>query len=219
MTATVEDIRRAARILAEGGVVAFPTETVYGLGADADRSDAVRRVFEIKGRPVNRPLIVHVEGLETVPAFATKFPNFARAIAEALWPGPVTLVLPARPTVAREITGGGDTVGIRAPDHPVALDLIRALGEARAGLAGIAAPSANPTGKPPPVDADEVRVGLGDAPDFVLDGGRCPVQVPSTVISCLGPGPTILRDGAISRERLQEIVGMPILDAEPAQGT
>lgn len=213
MTATAEDIRRAAQRLAEGGVVAFPTETVYGLGADADQPDAVQRIYEIKGRPENRPTIIHVDGLPGAMAYAAKIPNFARALAEALWPGPLTLVLPARPSVSRAVTGGGDTVGVRAPDHPVALQLIAALGEGRGGAAGIAAPAANRSGEPPPIDAKAVREGLGDGPDMILDGGPCPLKVPSTVVGCLGASPTLIREGAVSRQRLQEIVGMPVFPA------
>ena len=198
MSVSPAELAAAAAIMARGGVVAFPTETVYGLGADALQPDAVRRIFEIKGRPATQALIVHLAEAADMDRFARDIPAEARRLAEAFWPGPLTLVLPARPEVPPEVTGGGETVGMRVPDHPVARALIRALSRARKEPTGIAAPSANPTGKPPPVTADEVRAGLGDAPDLVLDAGPCPVQTPSTVVG-VGPGGKleIFREGAI----------------------
>jgi len=196
-----------------GGIVAFPTETVYGLGALASHSDAVARVFRIKARPESRPLIVHLRSASQLDAFAVDIPDYARTLAEALWPGPLTLVLKRHESVVDEVTGGGDTVGLRVPDHPVALSLLDALIEAGGPSTAIAAPSANPFGEPPPTTAQGVIDGLGapkanddGTPDVVLDGGECPGGVPSTVVSCVGDWPRVLRYGAVPKETIEETI-------------
>jgi L-threonylcarbamoyladenylate synthase len=204
-------IRRAAKLLLEGGVVAFPTETVYGLGADAANREAVRKIFAIKGRPPDRPLTVHIAAIEEAECFAASICEHARVLARALWPGPLTLILPKRASVLRELTGGSDTVGLRVPDHPVALGLILELSRLHGKVAGIAAPSANRFDEPPPTTAQTVTQALGDAPDMVLDGGPCAIGTPSTVVDCSAPSPRILRAGAVSEQRIAEIVGLPIV--------
>ena len=197
-----------------GGVVAFPTETVYGLGALANDPEAVARVFRIKARPTTRPLIVHLRSAEQLDAFAVQIPDYARTLAQAHWPGPLTLVLKRHESVADEVTGGGDTVGLRVPDHPVALSLLDALIEAGGPATAIAAPSANPFGEAPPTTAQGVIDGLGapgadddGTPDMVLDGGECPGGVPSTVVSCTGEWPRVLRYGAVPKETIEKTIG------------
>jgi L-threonylcarbamoyladenylate synthase len=211
---TEADIDRAAQLLEEGGVVAFPTETVYGLGALASDEDAVQRIFRMKGRPRNQPLIVHLHDGSGLVAWAATVPEYAQRLADALWPGPLTLVLPARPQVSACVTGGGTTIGVRVPDHPVALRLLEELVARRGVSTGVAAPSANKYGEPPPRTAEEVRAGLGapnvdddNAPDMILDGGTCPGGVPSTVLACDGQWPRILRYGATSREQIEDVIG------------
>ena len=210
MNVDTDAIRRAARLLHEGGVVAFPTETVYGLGADAGNPKAVRRIFAIKGRPPDRPLTVHVADVEAAAHFAASIPDHARLLARALWPGPLTLILPKRGHVPHELTGGSDTVGVRVPDHHVALGLISELSRLRAEVAGIAAPSANRFDEPPPTTAQTVTHALGDAPDMVLDGGICALKIPSTVVDCSAARPRILRVGAVPEQRIEEILEMPV---------
>jgi L-threonylcarbamoyladenylate synthase len=205
-------IERAARLLHEGGVVAFPTETVYGLGADATNLQAVRRIFAIKGRPPDRPLTVHVADIDAVERFAESIPDHARLLAGALWPGPLTLILPKRAHVLHDLTGGSDTVGLRVPNHPVALGLISELSRLRREVAGIAAPSANRFDEPPPTTAQTVTQALGDAPDMVLDGGACALAIPSTVVDCSAAGPRILRAGVVPAQRIEEILGLPVRD-------
>lgn len=217
MPVTPADIDRAAQLLEEGGVVAFPTETVYGIGALATDEAAVERIFRIKGRPRERALIVHLHDAAGIDAFAIDVPDYARRLAEELWPGPLTLVLAARPTVSPAVTGGHTTVGLRVPDHPVALLLLSELVARRGISAAIAAPSANKFGEPPPTSADGVLAGLGAPevgdelrPDMILDGGTCPGGVPSTVLACGPDGPRILRAGATSAERLEALLDRPI---------
>lgn len=213
MGATGDDIRRAVETLLGGGVVAFPTDTVYGLGALATDEAAVRRIFEMKARPPGRPLIVHVDGPAGLDVFAVEAPEYARKLAAAFWPGPLTLVLRRAAVVPDVVTAGGDTVGLRVPDHPVALALIAALGKRLGRTAGIAAPSANRFGEPPPTDVQGVVDSLGApgsgprAPDLVLDGGTCPGGVPSTVLACEGEWPRVLRRGSISPEQIEAIIG------------
>ncbi len=198
MAVSPTDLAAAAAILARGGVVAFPTETVYGLGADAFNADAVTRIFEIKGRRVDKPLIVHLADGSDMDAFAQDIPLEARKLAKVFWPGPLTLVLPRRPEVPDVVTAGGDTVGLRVPDHAVARAMIRALGKVRQGPAGVAAPSANKAGRAPPVTADAVRAELGNAPALILDAGECAVQTPSTVVGVRPGGKlNIIREGAV----------------------
>jgi L-threonylcarbamoyladenylate synthase len=191
----------AVRLLQSGELVAFPTETVYGLGADASNLAAVARIFAAKGRPADHPLIVHLASAAQVDAWAREFPPKARALAAAFWPGPLTIVLPRAPGVPDTITGGQDTVALRVPSHPVAQELLRRLGR------GIAAPSANRYGRVSPTLADHVREELGERVALVLDGGACEVGLESTIVGCDGPRVSLLRPGRITRRDLENVVG------------
>jgi L-threonylcarbamoyladenylate synthase len=193
-------ISEAAWLIRKGRLVAFPTETVYGLGANALDAEAVRRIFEAKGRPSTSPLIVHVDSVEMARGLALEWPPAAETLARAYWPGPLTMVLPKQPIVPDIVTASLDTVGLRMPRHPVALDLIRAAG------VPIAAPSANRFTEVSPTTADHVRGSLGDRVDCVLDGGPTDVGIESTVISLAGP-PVLLRPGMISREEIEARIG------------
>jgi L-threonylcarbamoyladenylate synthase len=193
-------ISEAARLIREGRLVAFPTETVYGLGANALDAEAVRRIFEAKGRPSTSPLIVHVDSIDMALGLACEWPPLAETLARAYWPGPLTLVLPKQRKVPDIVTAGLDTVGLRMPRHPVALDLIRAAG------VPIAAPSANRFTEVSPTMAYHVRASLGDRVDCVLDGGPTQVGIESTVLSLAGPL-VLLRPGMISREEIEEHIG------------
>lgn len=206
-----ESIAAAARLLRAGKVVAFPTETVYGLGADARNPDAVRSIFRIKGRPANHPLIVHLGRIEGLEEWASEVPATARQLAERFWPGPLTLVLPRHESVLDEITGGQDTVALRVPDHPVALDLLREFG------GGLAAPSANRFGHVSPTCAAHVRAGLGYKVATILDGGECRVGLESTIVSLAGEHPHLLRPGGIPASALEEILGESLRIGQPAK--
>ena len=195
-------LARAVDLLRAGRLVAFPTETVYGLGADAANPDAVARIFEAKGRPADHPLIVHLAGADALDAWAVDVPALARTLADACWPGPLTLVLRRSATVPDAVTGGLPTVGLRVPAHPVALGLLRAFG------GGIAAPSANRFGTVSPTTAEHVREGLGTRVDLVLDGGPSTVGVESTIVDLSGDEPAILRPGGLPREVLEAIAGV-----------
>ena len=195
------DIDRAATILREGGLVAFPTETVYGLGANAFDVRAVARVFEVKARPRFDPLIVHIAGMDWLPRLTADFPPLARHLAERFWPGPLTLVLPKSPAIPDLVTAGGNTVAVRMPDHPVALALLRA-----ANLP-IAAPSANPFGQISPTCAAHVHEQLGPQIDLILDGGLCRVGVESTVLQLTPQGPVLLRPGGTTQEEIEALIG------------
>ena len=206
----------AAAILRRGGLVAFPTETVYGLGADATNPDAVSRIFKAKGRPPSNPLIVHADGLAMASRAAREFNDDARALAGAFWPGPLTLVLPRSALIPEIVAAGGPTVGVRVPTHPAALALIRQVGRP------LAAPSANRSNRISPTTAAHVADDLDGRIDLILDAGPCPVGLESTVLDLSGAAPRILRPGPISPDRLAAILGRPILppiadrdDAEP----
>ncbi len=201
-------MREAAQILRRGGLVAFPTETVYGLGADADNPTAVARIFAAKGRPAGRPLTIHI-GPSTDPSTWCFWDDCAQDLADRFWPGPLTLILPKRDTVADIVTGGFDTVGLRMPSHPMAISLL----DTFAG--GVAAPSANRTGRLSPTTAEHVRLELGDRVDLILDGGPCPIGVESTVLKLAGQK-TILRLGAVSRAQLEEVLGPLPIQGETA---
>ena len=199
------DIQRAAEILRSGGLVAFPTETVYGLGARADRPEAVARIFAAKNRPSFDPLIVHFPDLESARDWAS-FDERALKLASRFWPGPLTLVLPRLwrdgvPRIPDLVTSGLDSVGVRIPAQPMALELLR-----RAALP-IAAPSANPFGYVSPTTAEHVRGGLGEMVDLILDGGPCEVGVESTIVDLVGPNPRLLRPGGLGREELEDTLG------------
>lgn len=192
----------AAAMLKTGKLVAFPTETVYGLGADATSSAACKRIFEAKGRPSNNPLIVHVADIATARHYVADWPMAAQRLAEAFWPGPLTLVLPKHPSICREVSAGRETVAVRVPDHPLALSLLRAFG------GPVAAPSANKSTRVSPTTAEHVREEFGDTVDLVLDGGSCPVGIESTVLDLTTfPKPTLLRPGHVSVAQLEPIVG------------
>lgn len=189
-------VAEAARLLRAGELVAFPTETVYGLGADATSAEAVSGIFAAKGRPADNPLIVHVASLDEALRVAATLTPLARELAEQWWPGPLTLVLPARPDLPRVTTGGLDSVGVRVPAHPLALELLEA-----ADLP-VAAPSANRSGRPSPTAADHVMSDLGDRIAAVLDGGATHIGVESTVVDARGDRPVVLREGGVTREQL-----------------
>jgi L-threonylcarbamoyladenylate synthase len=209
-----QDYSRAVQLLQAGELVAFPTETVYGLGADAANPEAVAKIFAAKGRPADHPLIVHLPGAGHLERWAKDIPSMAWELAEAFWPGPLTLILKRAPEVPYAVTGGQETVGVRVPSHPVALELLRAYagaGGGRGGLCGIAAPSANRFGRISPTDAGHVHEELGDAVALVLDGGPCQVGIESTIID-LSRGqdfvPRLLRPGHITAEQIAVVIGV-----------
>ncbi|MFJ5032370.1 L-threonylcarbamoyladenylate synthase [Streptomyces sp. NPDC088560] len=204
MPARTSDIEKAARVLRAGRLVALPTETVYGLGANAEDPVAVARIFQVKGRPPSHPLIVHIGGAEHLDDWVKDVPATARLLAERFWPGPLTLVLRRGRRVPLEATGGLETVAVRVPDHPVALALLSTFG------GGVTAPSANRFGSVSPTTADHVRAELGEAVDFVLDGGPCSVGVESTIVDATGEIPSILRPGGVTREDLEAVLGCPL---------
>ena len=195
-----DEIDQAVEALREGQVIAFPTETVYGLGADASNPDAVRKIFELKGRPATHPLIVHIDSARALERWALNVPPAAAALAEKFWPGPLTLILRRAPAVDLAITGGQDTVAVRVPGHPVAQQLLRAFGS------GIAAPSANRYGRVSPTRAEHVREEFGDAVKFVLDGGDCKIGLESTIVSCVDAVPRVLRPGSVTLGQLRSVV-------------
>jgi len=195
-----DEIDVAVDALRDGDLVAFPTETVYGLGADAQNPDAVRKVYEIKGRPATHPLIVHIDHPRQLERWALSVPPAAQALADRFWPGPLTLVLRRAPAVDLAITGGQDTVAVRVPAHPVAQQLLRAFG------GGIAAPSANRYGHVSPTRADHVRDEFGDAIQVILDGGDCKIGLESTIVSCVDAVPRLLRPGFITLSQLRSVV-------------
>jgi len=209
-----QDYSRAVQLLQAGELVAFPTETVYGLGADAANPVAVAKIFAAKGRPADHPLIVHLPGAAHLDRWAKDIPAVAWELAEAFWPGPLTLILKRSPEVPYAVTGGQETVGVRVPSHPVALELLRAYAQAgggRDGLCGIAAPSANRFGRISPTDAAHVHEELGDAVALVLDGGPCQVGIESTIID-LSRGqdfaPRLLRPGHVTPEQIAAVIGV-----------
>jgi L-threonylcarbamoyladenylate synthase len=191
----------ALAALRRGEAIGLPTETVYGLAADASRADAVRRIFALKGRPADHPLIVHIAGSDQLERWARDIPEAAHGLAAAFWPGPLTLILRKRAEVPDEVTGGQATVGLRCPAHPVALALLRAFD------GGLAAPSANRFGHVSPTSAAHVRAEFGDAVPVVLDGGDCEVGIESTILDLSGDAPRILRPGRITRAQIEAYVG------------
>jgi L-threonylcarbamoyladenylate synthase len=198
------DIEAAVACLKAGQLVAFPTETVYGLGADALNPAAVRRIFEVKGRPANHPLIVHIGSATDLEAYAIRVPELAWSLAQRFWPGALTLVLWRHPRVPLLVTGGHDTLALRVPAHPVAQALLQGL------EGGIAAPSANRFGRVSPTRAEDVVADLGDDVDYILDGGACTIGVESTILDLTALEPVILRPGGVSREALEEATGLEI---------
>jgi L-threonylcarbamoyladenylate synthase len=204
------DIARAARRLLAGGLVAFPTETVYGLGACARNPRAVRAVFRAKGRPARNPLIVHVPDARAAREAAAIWPEAAARLTEALWPGPLTIVLPKRRGIADEATAGGRTVALRCPDHPLALDLLRAVGEPLVG------PSANRSGGVSPTTAAHVRAAFPAGEVLVLDGGPCPGGIESSVLDLTTDPPRLLRPGLLCPAHIERVLGAPIKVGSPA---
>ncbi|MEW5740353.1 MAG: L-threonylcarbamoyladenylate synthase [Myxococcota bacterium] len=207
---SASDIARAVEVLREGGLIALPTETVYGLGADAQNELAVRRIFAVKGRPSTHPLIVHVASLEDARAWVADIPPAGERLAAAFWPGPLTLVMRRSPLASDTVTGGQDTVALRVPAHEVALSLLRAFD------GGIAAPSANRFGKVSPTTAAHVREELGDEVDFYLDAGPCQVGVESTIVDVTGEAPRLLRPGGVAREAIEQALGQKLALATSA---
>lgn len=208
---TVDVLDQTALALKSGSLVAFPTETVYGLGADATNVSAVSRIYEVKGRPVDHPLIVHIAGIDSLESWTSEFPTYAISLARDFWPGPMTLVL-SRSELAKDfITGGQKTVGLRVPAHPLALGLLHAF--KRIGGLGIAAPSANRFGQVSPTTAQAVEEEIGEylqTIDFILDGGPSLVGVESTIIDCTREWPIILRHGAITIAMIEESTGLTV---------
>ena len=200
----VQAIAQAAACIQAGGLVGFPTETVYGLGADASSDAAVAQIFAAKGRPADHPLIVHVADARQVSDYAANVPTFAERLMQAFWPGPLTLILPRQPGVAAAAAGGQDSIGLRCPSHPVARAFLRACGT------GVAGPSANRFGKVSPTTAQHVRAELGDAL-LVLDGGPCDVGIESSIVDCTRGQPVLLRPGVLTRRQLQAACGQPLL--------
>jgi L-threonylcarbamoyladenylate synthase len=195
------EVRRAAQILRAGGLVAFPTETVYGLGADATNAEAVRKLYAVKRRPADHPVIIHFADAEKAFAWAREVPDAARKLAERFWPGPLTLIL-KRSALARDfVTGGQDTVGLRVPSHPVSQELLIAFDGA------VAAPSANRFGRVSPTTAAHVREDLGSEVDLVLEGGASEVGIESTILDLSGPSLALLRPGHVSKEDLKALIG------------
>lgn len=194
-------IDQAAQLLRRGEIFALPTETVYGIAADARQGAAVRKIFEAKGRPQDNPLIVHVAGPEMLPGLVAEIPERAQLLISAFCPGPLTIIMPRGPEVADECCAGLDTVGIRMPSHPVAREVIR-----RSGCA-FAAPSANLSGRPSPTNAQDVLADMDGRLPLILDGGECAVGVESTVVSVVGPKPTLFRPGHITLEDLERALG------------
>jgi len=202
----------AAKVLATGGLVAFPTETVYGLGADACNQMAVARIYAVKGRPADHPLIIHVASIDGLGAWARDVPEYAISLARDFWPGPMTLIVMRSELAGDFVTGGQDTVGVRVPNHPVALGLLEAF--ERVGGKGVAAPSANRFGHVSPTTAQAVSAELSDYlidGDQILDGGACDVGVESTIIDCTGDVPKILRPGAITEEMITKSTALSVV--------
>ncbi len=215
---TPSEIERAAAILRAGGLVAFPTETVYGLGADASNPAAVAKIFAAKGRPQNHPLIVHLADAAQLPLWAAEIPQSAHKLAAAFWPGPLTLVLRRAKGVSDSVTGGQGTVGLRVPGHPAALELLRAFAGAAGGrsYSGVAAPSANKFGRISPTTAGHVRAELGESIDQVLDGGECEVGIESTIIDLSRGRAVLLRPGQITPAQIAAVIGTEVEPADAA---
>ena len=193
-----EVMERAGEILKRGGLVAFPTETVYGLGGDALNPEASARIYAAKGRPSDNPLIVHIADMEALKVLASEVPEKARLLADRFWPGPLTMIMPKSDAVPYATTGGLDTVAIRMPSHPTAYELIRSSG------VYIAAPSANTSGRPSPTTAQHVYEDLNGRIDMIIDSGKVDIGLESTIVDLTGEIPTILRPGYITKEMLEE---------------
>jgi L-threonylcarbamoyladenylate synthase len=197
-------IAKAVELLRAGRLVAFPTETVYGLGADASQPDAVRKIFRAKGRPADHPVIVHLSAAGQLDSWAREIPEAGRRLADRFWPGPLTLILKRAVHVADVVTGGQDTVGLRVPSHPLAQQLLAAF------AGGVAAPSANRFGRVSATTADHVRRELGDAVEFILDGGACPIGIESTIIDLSSGAPVLLRPGRITQQEIESLLHVSV---------
>ena len=206
LTDSPADLEQAASLLRDGELVAIPTETVYGLAADAENGPAVARIFAAKGRPMDNPLIVHIADLETLPRLVAEIPETAIKLADAYWPGPLTMIFPKGPRIPDEVSAGLSTVAVRMPSHPVARTLIRASG------CSLAAPSANRSGSPSPTTAAHVLADLEGRIAAVVDGGECSVGVESTVVLMTGERPRLLRPGGVTVEMLERVAGPVEID-------
>jgi len=207
--ATQAEIEAAVQALRDGELVAFPTETVYGLGANAQNPAAVRKIFEVKGRPTTHPVIVHLDSPRYLHRWVREVPEIAKRLAERFWPGPFTMVLPRAPNVHDIVTGGQDTVAVRVPSHPMAQQLLTAFG------GGIAAPSANRFGRLSPTRAEHVRDELGDAVRVILDGGECQIGLESTIVAIEDSKVRLLRPGAVTASQLREVAGDLLVGPSP----
>lgn len=203
MNINSEEVETCARLLKQGRVVSFPTETVYGLGADASNPNAVEQIFHLKGRPVNHPLIVHLGDADQINIWAQDIPPVAWKLTERFWPGPLTLILKKSSIAPPQVTGGQDTIGLRVPAHPLALELLNTFG------GGVAAPSANRFGRISPTRAEHVLEEFGEKLDMVLDGGKCQVGLESTILDLSTEHPVLLRPGSITRTQLAEVLDEP----------
>lgn len=206
---TADTIRDAAAALKAGHLVAFPTETVYGLGADARNSNAVKRIYEVKGRPSDHPLIVHISSINQIDKWASDVPDYAISLARAFWPGPMTLILKRTDLASDFITGGQNTVGLRVPSHPIALALIKEF--EKTTNSAIAAPSANRFGQVSPTSSEDVQEELGEylsTSDLILNGGKSAIGIESTIIDCTNEFPVVLRSGSITIENIEDITGI-----------
>lgn len=199
-------LKEAGEILKNGGLVGFPTETVYGLGGNALDPDASRKIYAAKGRPSDNPLIVHIADMDALPAIVREIPEKARILAERCWPGPLTMIFPKADIVPMETTGGLDTVAVRLPSNKIARELIRQAG------GYVAAPSANVSGRPSPTTAEHVAEDLGDRIEMIIDGGLVQIGLESTIVDCTEETPMILRPGFLNQEKLEEILGSVQLD-------
>jgi L-threonylcarbamoyladenylate synthase len=207
------NVQQAASHIRAGELVAFPTETVYGLGADASNDAAVAKIFAAKGRPADHPLIVHIASSAQVGDFASSVPPFAESLIKAFWPGPLTVILPRKPGVAAAAAGGQNSIGLRCPGHPVALEFLKAC--AAVGVSGVAGPSANKFGRVSPTTAKHVQEEFGVAL-MVLDGGPCAVGIESSIVDCTRSAPVLLRPGVLTREQLEAACGQAVLSTHEA---
>ena len=198
-------VERAVRVLREGGVVAIPTETVYGLAADVANAEAIARVYAVKGRPADHPLIVHADAIDALEGYVAEITPRLRALAVAFWPGPLTAIVARGPRTPLGVTGGQETVAVRVPEHPVARAILAAFGGA------LAAPSANRFGRVSPTTAEHVRADLGDEVDLIVNGGPARVGIESTIVDLTGAVPAVLRAGAITPSQLGEALGVPVI--------
>ena len=205
----LEGLGSAAQILRDGGLVAFPTETVYGLGAVCSKETALLNIFAVKGRPADNPLILHIYHLDQLTQIVSSISPAARKLIDRYWPGPLTLIFPKRPEVSPVVTAGLDTVAVRMPSDPVARELLRLTN------IPVAAPSANLSGKPSPTLGEHVITDMSGKIEMIIDAGPCPAGVESTVLSLNGANPVILRPGVITREEMEEVLGRPVLSAKP----